>query len=112
MMYLRVYLIPIVLLLGAASSNYILNTYIPTYFGNSQLFKKISVMSEELSPWVTSALIFSSVISFLYQTYELWQWEQGKRSCCPNCGGMVTYRNGRYGPYLKCLHCGKNTRAW
>ena len=26
---------------------------------------------------------------------------------CPKCGGTLAYGEDRYGPYVRCLHCGK-----
>ena len=63
-----------------------------------------------ISRWVAIAIITGGLGWFLVRTYALWKWHQGKaRTICPNCGGMVSHRNGRYGPYIHCLACGKNT---
>jgi len=56
-----------------------------------------------------TVLIGAATLVGAYQTVRLWLWTQGKTDFCDNCGGMVSVRNGCYGPYAHCLACGKNT---
>ncbi|EIO4088945.1 hypothetical protein ACN930_004863 [Vibrio parahaemolyticus] len=109
MMLLRIYWFPAFMALGSILSAYVLKIYIPSNFSSSPMLKGLSIMSENAAPWVSLGFLSLAILAFLYQTYSLWQWTQGKGNCCPNCGGMVSYQDGRYGPYFKCLHCGKNT---
>ena len=49
------------------------------------------------------------VAIFLYQFVRLWRWTRGKGVVCYVCGCLLgRERDGRYGPYRKCLGCGKN----
>jgi hypothetical protein len=44
-----------------------------------------------------------------YQILRLWRWTRGKGAVCYVCGCLLgRERDGRYGPYRKCLGCGKN----
>jgi hypothetical protein len=50
-----------------------------------------------------------SLAIFLYQALRLWRWRQGKGAICYVCECLLgRERDGRYGPYRKCLGCGKN----
>lgn len=45
----------------------------------------------------------------LYGAFRFWQWESGNARDCPTCSGLLgREREGRYGPYRKCLGCGRN----
>lgn len=40
---------------------------------------------------------------------RLRRWTQGRALDCPNCGGLLgSEREGRHGPYRRCLACDKN----
>ncbi|WP_431065702.1 hypothetical protein [Methylotuvimicrobium sp.] len=59
--------------------------------------------------WVSLLLLGVACITFLYSTFLLWKWDKGEAAeMCHICGGIVTDRNGKYGPYYKCLACGAN----
>jgi len=60
------------------------------------------------------AIIAWGILWLLWNLYRYWQWHEGKnQNVCPNCGGMITApREGRYGEYVKCLACGKNTSTY
>ncbi|MNR69357.1 hypothetical protein D3C85_1945410 [compost metagenome] len=43
----------------------------------------------------------------------LYLWETGKlEGGCYSCGGPVSHKDGRYGPYSKCLICGSKREGW
>ncbi|MCM2317827.1 MAG: hypothetical protein NDI93_00680 [Pseudomonas sp.] len=43
----------------------------------------------------------------------LYLWETGKlEGGCYGCGGPVSHKDGRYGPYSKCLICGSKREGW
>lgn len=50
-----------------------------------------------------------SLILFAIQGVRLWRWRLGKTDDCFVCGCLLGHeREGRWGPYRKCLGCGKN----
>lgn len=53
-----------------------------------------------------------SLILFAIQGIRLWRWRLGKTDDCFVCGCLLRQeREGRWGPYRKCLGCGKNHLA-
>jgi hypothetical protein len=85
--------------------------------GNSQntgvlapLVKQITMMFS----LIPLALIAWGILWICWNAYRYWKWKTGNnQDVCPNCGGMVTAPiNGRYGEYVKCLACGKNTSTY
>lgn len=60
----------------------------------------------EVLVWVAFAAAFGLA---LHAMFRLWRWEHGRAIGCPNCGGLLGWeRDGRHGPYRKCLGCGRN----
>lgn len=56
--------------------------------------------------WVAFAAAFGLA---LHAVFQLWRWERGQALECPSCECLLgRERDGRYGPYRKCLGCGKN----
>lgn len=54
----------------------------------------------------------ASLILFAIQGFRLWRWRLGKTVDCIVCGCLLgNEREGRWGPYRKCLGCGKNHSA-
>ena len=54
-------------------------------------------------------LLAASAMAWLILTYRLRRWEMGHGPDCRTCGGLLGIaREGRFGPYRKCLMCGKN----
>ena len=109
LMLIRLYLIPFALMLSSLLAAFILKIYIPTHMGGSLLFASLTSLSIQVAPWISIGLASFALIGFLIQTYSLWQWSQGQTDACLKCGGMVTYKVGRFGPYHKCFLCGGNT---
>lgn len=64
-------------------------------------------------PLMSGAAIIFSSFWLLLSTYKLWKIERGELhiydECCPICGAITIRKIGRYGAYMKCLTCGKNT---
>jgi hypothetical protein len=53
-----------------------------------------------------------SLLLFAIQGVRLWRWRLGKADDCFVCGCLLGQeRNGRWGPYRKCLGCGKSHSA-
>lgn len=46
----------------------------------------------------------------LHATFRTVQWRRGRGQLCDTCFGPTRHKEGRYGPYLKCLACGTNRR--
>lgn len=71
------------------------------------------IIANGLAPaigWASVALAAGGLLWLAYTSWRLWRWASGKTGepTCWNCGGLMGWRNGRYGPYLKCLACGRN----
>lgn len=61
-------------------------------------------------PWmVVSIGVAITLVLLIYQSIRVWRWEHGKGDGCFVCGCLLgRERSGRWGPYRKCLGCGKN----
>lgn len=56
--------------------------------------------------WVAFAAAFGLA---LHAAFRLWRWERGRALECQDCECLLgRERDGRHGPYRKCLGCGKN----
>jgi len=61
-------------------------------------------------PWQLASIGAAvTLVLWAYQMIRLWRWEHGKGDGCFVCGCLLgRERSGRWGPYRKCLGCGKN----
>ena len=112
LMILRLYFIPIALVIGSFLSIYILGIYIPNSFQGSVLFSKLSESAVFYAPRVFWIGIFLALLFAICPSFRLYKWGKGETDgteLCPRCGGLTSFKTGRYGPYMKCLACGKNT---
>lgn len=109
-MILRLYAYPILLLIGSFLAMYILGSFISNQLSQTSLFLGIGDQTKSFAPTVGLILLGASLLWGLFSSFELWQWFNGRGGeTCHNCGGMTVYHpNGRYGPYFKCMACGKN----
>ncbi len=58
---------------------------------------------------LASLVMLLGLLWGIWQTYRLWQWENGNiDNCCHVCGGIVIEKRGRWGAYYKCLACSNN----
>lgn len=73
-------------------------------------FAPLADMAIKYTYMLADILFGASVLWIFVASIRLYRWEQGKGASCPSCGGMVTERDGRYGPYMKCLACGRNSK--
>jgi hypothetical protein len=75
---------------------------LPRRLGGQPLFPDLPFQVAMFGAGISLALL-------LYQAARLWRWRQGKGTSCYVCGCLLgRERDGRYGPYRKCLGCGKN----
>lgn len=59
--------------------------------------------------WIPAGLCLAGAFAMLVALRRYWRWERGAAPTCSHCDGMLGFeRNGRYGPYRRCLACGKN----
>lgn len=50
-----------------------------------------------------------ALMVYAFQMYRYWRWTRDERDVCFVCACLLgREREGRYGPYRKCLGCGKN----
>jgi len=107
-MFIRLYIHPILFLLGALFFSIIGGDY-QENVGKSSSPTAVDQAIDMISLWGSLLLLVLGVLTFLYSSYRYWKWYNGDDSeNCYVCGGMVTYKDGKYGPYYKCLGCGKN----
>lgn len=61
-------------------------------------------------PWLVVQVGAAITLALLvYQSIRVWRWEHGRGDGCFVCGCLLgRERSGRWGPYSKCLGCGKN----
>ena len=63
--------------------------------------------------WGVFRLVSVAVFGFgllltAHATYRMWRWQRGEGLLC-SCGGLLGREiDGRYGPYRRCLACGRN----
>ena len=75
---------------------------LPHQLGGQPLFPDLPFQVATVGAGVSLAI-------FLCQALRLWRWGQGKGASCYVCECLLgRERDGRYGPYRKCLGCGKN----
>jgi len=107
-MLVRLYALPAILML--------FYFFLLTQADTAQDIAKTKNLLRVVSSFISNGLWWGSLISlgastilFLYATFRLWQWGKGADvETCHSCGCMVSHKNGRYGPYYKCLACGSN----
>ncbi len=95
-------------MIGSIVIPYILNTAIPNHFADTTL-SGIGKQTQNLAPMAGLVLFGASMLWGVFSSFELWQWFNGRGGeICHNCGGITVYNSkGRYGPYFKCMACGK-----
>lgn len=94
-------LIPIVL--GGAAAG-LLSTLLdlPLLRGGQALLPDLPLQTVMIGARIGLAML-------VYQILRLWRWTRGRGPGCYVCGCLLgRVRDGRYGPYRKCLGCGKN----
>ncbi len=96
-------------MIGAGTLSYLLSFYIPEKLSGNAVFSSLVQASINSSPLVGLILLVFSLCCAVISTYRLWRWCQGKCKACSSCGGISDYKVGRYGPYYKCLACGKKS---
>lgn len=58
------------------------------------------------------AIMLWGICWLALNVWRLWRLEQGAlNGDCFNCGGILEDRNGRYGPYRKCMMCGSTKKG-
>jgi len=58
---------------------------------------------------VVGLAVLAAVGLAAHGAVRLWRWKRGSTLDCPSCGGLLgSERDGRYGPYRRCLACDKN----
>ena len=116
LMLFRLYVIPLFFLVfSLVFASFIPESHIHSDSRTMNLSDMIS--SQLLYPflkvleWIPLGLFIIAVITMLWSTYRCITWCLGWHSfTCPHCDGIVSSTKfGRYGPYVKCLACGRNT---
>lgn len=59
--------------------------------------------------WLPLLLALAAALWSVWVGFRLWQWHRGNALVC-KCGGLLGgEREGRFGPYRRCLACGQPT---
>jgi len=107
-MFIRLYIRPFLLLLGALLFSIIDGDYQENVSKPSSPIAVDQVI-DMISLWGSLLLLVLSCLTFLYSSFTYWKWYKGDETeVCHVCGGMITDKDGKYGLYSKCLACGTN----
>jgi hypothetical protein len=112
LMIIRLYLTSIALVIVSFLALYVLGVYIPNSLQEAVLLSRFSESAASYAPRVFWFGVLSALLFAICPSFRLYKWFKGDTDgteLCPLCGGLTTYKTGRYGPYMKCLACGKNT---
>ncbi|MET4000544.1 hypothetical protein ABIE60_002557 [Marinobacterium sp. MBR-109] len=112
MMLMRVYAFPLLFIISAVVVRLVFDIWLPDRLADSSMLAALAVNIEIFSRWASLSLLALGVLSALYKSFNLWQWYQGNAESCDSCGGIVSERSGRYGPYYHCLACGRNRKIY
>lgn len=77
----------------------------------SDAFTRLGASSPlaDVSWEVAVAASIAGAVILLVQAIRIWRWKEGKSDACRNCGCLLgRERDGRWGPYRKCLACRAN----
>jgi hypothetical protein len=107
-MLLRLFAVPLILLLSAPVALWLLGSYIPSEFAGKFIIDGLGQQAASLALPACWVLVGLATVVAIYQSVRLWLWSSGKTDSCHHCGGMISAREGRYGPYVRCLACGAN----
>jgi hypothetical protein len=100
-----------VLVLGVALY-LLLAWYIPSHFQGMQLLEGLVSLAEGYALPIGGGFFVIAVLLAIPPILLLRRWRRGEEDMCEICGGPVEERSGRYGPYVKCLFCGKTRKAF
>lgn len=107
-MFIRLYILPILLLLGALFFS-IIGVDFQENVGKSPFPTLLNQVIDMISLWGSLSLLVLCFLTFLYSSFRYWNWYKGNETeVCHVCGGMITDKNGQFGQYYKCLACGTN----
>ena len=57
--------------------------------------------------WLPALPLAIALAWIAWASYRLWKWARGEANTC-ECGGLLgSDRDGRYGPYRRCLACNR-----
>lgn len=106
-MFLRMCVPALAVLAGSMLLAFLASTLstLPMVLGGGSLFPGLGDLIA-LGGLVVATVVYSLTL------VRFRRWERGHGDCCFVCGCLVgTVRDGRFGPYRRCLGCGKN-HAW
>lgn len=106
-MLIRVFLGPIVLAICSVFAYFLFGWFLPGILSRHKIFALVVMKAEGVAAELALAIFGLSILWFLVQLFQLWQWEKGNGASCDSCGGMAALKRGRYGQYFKCYACGR-----
>lgn len=109
-MIVRLYKLPVLLALLGLLALYLFGIWLPEHMSDSRTLVELGAQSAKFASTSAALLFIVSGGWALHSTIRLFRWSSGKETGCPRCDGMVAEKSGRYGPYFKCLACGKSSK--
>lgn len=107
-MYIRSCALPFWLLIFGLMTMFF-SDFIYEKFAQSSFLSTLGSQLSYYLDWFSLLVIALALLGFIWQTYRLWQCENGNiDNCCHVCGGIVIEKSGRWSDYYKCLACGSN----
>jgi len=107
MFFLRFYKLPVVLFLGLITINLVLNFFVNILAVDNEILLSIGTQVNRFRIFFQPIALIVILISYIFTTWKLFQWNKGKTEDCYYCGGIVDQKNGIYGFYYRCRICSK-----
>ena len=106
-MLFRLYPPPVVVMIFSLIALFFLGIFVPELFAGKPILDALGKSSAYIAPWIAGAMFTFGIVWSLWQTYNLWRWNNGLDDSCQHCGGMTTLKEGRRSMYICCLACGR-----
>ncbi len=108
----RLFRIAISLLVLGVALYVMLAWYIPDHFQGVQLLDGLVPLAAGYALPVGGIFLALALLFAIPPILFVRRWQRGEEEMCANCGGPVEELSGKYGPYVKCLFCGKNSKGF
>lgn len=107
MFFIKFYKLPITIFLGLLLINIAMIIFVKKIPADNPILLNIGTQASRFNELIFFGSLLVTSISYLFTTWELYRWGNGKTEDCYSCGGIVDHKDGRYGFYYKCRICSK-----